>query len=99
MELSKDKPVAILKHSTRCGISAMATNGLKEDWDLTQDQVLFYYLDLLVYRDVSNAVAAHLRVPHQSPQLIVLKDGKVAYTASHHMIDCPSLKRALLATG
>lgn len=94
---SATKPVAILKHSTRCGISAMAINGLKSNWDLPKDQVAFYYLDLLAYRAVSNAVAAQLGVPHQSPQLIVLRDGRVQYSASHHMIDYPSLKREVLA--
>lgn len=87
-------PLAIFKHSTRCSISSMAKNRLERSWSFTDEQLPIYYLDLIRYRGVSNAVAEKTDVEHQSPQLIVLKDGQVLYHASHHMIavdDIPEL--------
>jgi bacillithiol system protein YtxJ len=42
-----------------------------------------YLLDLIAYRSVSNLIADKLSVVHQSPQALLLKDGKCIYNASH----------------
>ena len=77
------RPVVIFKHSTTCGISAHKFFDMENDWESSPDDVAFYYLDLLAYRPMSNLVAQELGVMHQSPQLIVLKDGKPVANASH----------------
>ncbi|MBB6461447.1 bacillithiol system redox-active protein YtxJ [Flammeovirga kamogawensis] len=82
LELSKKQKVAILKHSTRCSISSMALNRLERAWQ-DDNGIAPYYLDLIRYRDVSNAIASKFGVEHQSPQVIVLENGKVTYTGSH----------------
>ena len=81
------QPVLIFKHSTSCPISAMALRTLEQDWnpDKESDTAIFF-LDLLRYRPVSNAVAEQFAVTHQSPQVIVLKDGKAVYDESHMSI-------------
>lgn len=89
---SLEKPVLLFKHSTRCNISAMALNGFTRSWEGTPEEVDIYYLDLLNFRDVSNAIAAETGVMHQSPQVIVLKNKEVVYTATHSGIDA---RRAL----
>lgn len=94
-ELSAEKPVIILKHSTTCGISAMAKHGLEDEWDLEEDAVHFFYLDLLRLRHISNAIASHYKVPHQSPQIIVVKKGKAVYNASHQMVQMRAIKSAI----
>ena len=86
IEASKTKPQAIFKHSTRCGISSMVIKQFENSFDLPDDSIDLYYLDLLNYRDISNAVAQKFDIPHQSPQLIVLKNKKVIAHDSHHGI-------------
>lgn len=87
---STEKPVLLFKHSTRCNISSMAMNGFTRSWQGTPEQIDIYYLDLLNYRDVSNAIASETGVMHQSPQVIVLKNKEVVYTATHSGIDARS---------
>jgi bacillithiol system protein YtxJ len=86
IESSKEKPVAFFKHSTRCGISVQVKTQLEEKWDLDQSELAFYYLDLLQERQISNYIAEQTNVIHQSPQLIIVKDGKVVYNNSHFSI-------------
>jgi bacillithiol system protein YtxJ len=84
---SKTRPVLIFKHSTRCSISATAKARLERNWKDADAQVVKpYYLDLIAHRSVSNRVAELTGVRHESPQAIVLKDGKVVHHASHSAI-------------
>ncbi|UXP33901.1 bacillithiol system redox-active protein YtxJ [Reichenbachiella agarivorans] len=81
---STDHPVMIFKHSTRCSISSMALNRLERSWNQDEINPLKpYYLDLIAYREVSNQIAADLGVEHQSPQVLILSDGKAIYDNSH----------------
>lgn len=89
---SAGKPVLIFKHSTRCSISRMVLKQFENEFDL-QDKITPYFLDLLNHRDVSNEIATKFDVYHQSPQLIVIQDGKSIYDASHDSIDAQSLKK------
>lgn len=90
---SADKPVVIFKHSTTCGISAHKFHDLVEDWNLSPDQVSFYYLDLLAYRPISNLVAEKLRVIHQSPQILIVRNGKAVANASHAYANLDFVKK------
>ncbi|MGX7666201.1 bacillithiol system redox-active protein YtxJ [Flavobacterium pedocola] len=91
---SLEKPILIFKHSTRCSISRMALKQFENAFDF-QDSITPYFLDLLEYRPVSNEIASLFEVVHQSPQLIVIKDGKAVYDVSHDGIDAEDLKRFL----
>ena len=93
--LSNSIPVYIFKHSTTCGISAQAKENVEISFKNTDKPFLFYYLDLLKYRSVSNEVAPKLNVHHQSPQLILVHDGQVAFTTSHHKIKANILEDSL----
>lgn len=84
LEASKEQPVALFKHSTRCSVSLMAKKTLEYGWDLPIDA---YFLDLITHRNVSNAIAQQLNVEHQSPQLIVVKNGEAIHSASHGSIN------------
>lgn len=91
---SNETPVAIFKHSTRCSISAMALSRFENNWN--QDlPVTCVYLDLLVYRPLSNLLVELTGVPHESPQLIVLKNNQVIYHASHNGIDVEAVQTSL----
>ena len=86
IDLSTEKPVIIFKHSTRCSISRMVLKQFENEFDL-KDKVIPYFLDLLEFRNVSNEIASRFGVMHQSPQIILVKDGKAVYNASHESID------------
>jgi len=88
---SNQKPVVIFKHSTRCSISRMALKRFETEYDL-EDKVDVYFLDLLEHRDISNAIATRFNVVHQSPQLLLIKEGKSVYDVSHSDIDAEELK-------
>jgi bacillithiol system protein YtxJ len=93
IQASYEKPQMIFKHSTRCSISSTALNRLERSWNDTDMAGLeAYYLDLIAYRPVSNAVAQHLNIQHQSPQVLIIKDGECSYTESHMGINYTELK-------
>jgi bacillithiol system protein YtxJ len=84
---SFNNPVVIFKHSTRCSISSMALSRLERNWNPAQTGNLeMYFLDLISYRSVSNAIAEKFSVTHESPQLLLIKNGEVIYHASHNEI-------------
>ena len=83
----------IFKHSTRCSISMMAKRRFELDWNDIPDNVSLYFLDLIQYRDLSNQVAQLFQVHHESPQLLLIKDGECILDQSHGEI---SVEEALL---
>jgi bacillithiol system protein YtxJ len=88
---SSQKPVVIFKHSTRCSISRMALKQFENEFNMG-DTVAVYFLDLLEHRDISNEIASRFGVYHQSPQLLLIKEGKCVYDVSHSDIDAVELK-------
>jgi bacillithiol system protein YtxJ len=78
---STNKPQVIFKHSTRCSISSVAYQRLQKAQQ--SNEVDFYYLDLLAYRKISNKVAEVFNVHHESPQVLVIKNGTCVYDESH----------------
>lgn len=89
--LSNEKPVVIFKHSTRCSISRMALKQFENEFDLG-GTVDVYFLDLLEHRAISNEIANRFSVYHQSPQLLLIQEGKCVYDVSHSDIDAGELK-------
>ncbi|MCL8007429.1 bacillithiol system redox-active protein YtxJ [Gelidibacter japonicus] len=87
VEKSKTKPQFIFKHSTRCGISRMVINRFKNDYQISGNEADLYYLDLLDYRAISNAIADRFQVMHQSPQLVIIKNGVAVAHESHSGIN------------
>jgi bacillithiol system protein YtxJ len=82
----------IFKHSTRCIISKMALKKFENDWEKETIACKLLFLDLLEYRTVSNCIAETTLVVHQSPQVIVIKDKKAVYFASHEQISFEGVK-------
>ncbi|MFM2285629.1 MAG: hypothetical protein RLZZ543_1126 [Bacteroidota bacterium] len=78
--------VAVFKHSTRCSISTMAKSRLERTWNTGNKRIPIYYLDLLSYRAISNAIATRFGVEHESPQLLLIKNAEVKAHASHTSI-------------
>lgn len=84
---SHQRPVILFKHSTRCSISRFALKQFEKEYDFPVEKARLYFLDLLQHRDISNEIAGRFGVAHQSPQLIVLREGKTVYDASHENIE------------
>ena len=84
-------PQLLFKHSTRCSISRMALSKTERNWNFTETQVQPYFLDLLQYRNISNKIAEQFHVEHQSPQILLIKEGKCVFTATHNDIDVKDL--------
>ncbi|WP_372752466.1 bacillithiol system redox-active protein YtxJ [Mariniflexile sp.] len=92
---SNTKTQVIFKHSTRCGISRMVLKQFEADFYLTEDHLDLYFLDLLNYRDISNEIATKFKVLHESPQLLVIKDGEAVAYESHGGINSLELSNLI----
>jgi bacillithiol system protein YtxJ len=75
------RPQVIFKHSTRCPISSMAKNRLEKNTPPANTD--FYYLDLIAYRAVSDQISEDFNVQHESPQVLLIKNGECVYNESH----------------
>lgn len=99
LEISKSTPVLIFKHSTRCSISSMAKYRLEGDWNFSAEQIVPYYLDLITYRNISNQIAEDFDVYHESPQVLLIKDGECTYENSHLDITVEEIGEQILVKG
>lgn len=86
LEKSEETLQVIYKHSTSCGISSMVLRKFQQAHIMNQDKAAYYLLDLLANRTISNEVSVVLGVQHQSPQLLLIKDGSVVAHYSHYEI-------------
>src|SRR5215203_5943715 len=82
---SQQKAQVIFKHSNRCSISSVALQRMQRANQ--PGEIDFYFLDLIKYRSVSNKVAEVFKVHHESPQVLLIKDGKCIFNESHLGID------------
>ena len=82
---SNTSTILIFKHSTRCGISKSVLRKFEKQLDTSIDTEL-YFLDLINHRDISNEIAKRFDIVHQSPQLLVIKNGVVVEHDSHYDI-------------
>ena len=95
-EESRTQPVLIFKHSTRCAISGSALSRLERTWkDADVVPIKMYYLDLLSYRNISKQIADLFDVEHESPQVLILKEGNPIYVRSHLSITFHEIQQLL----
>ena len=81
----------IFKHSTRCSVSMMAKKRFEHDWDAIPEGTSVFFLDLISNREVSNTIAQKFSVHHESPQLLLIKNGECIYETSHGEISADDL--------
>lgn len=93
---SHEKPQVIFKHSTRCSLSSLVLKRLQQSKaPINAD---FHFLDLIAYRDVSNKVSTTFNIDHESPQILLIKDGICVYSESHLGIEVEELLEQTTAT-
>lgn len=86
VESSFTGKIGIFKHSTSCFISKTVLRNFEKEITASEVKPELYFLDLLAYRPISNKIAAELQVRHESPQFLVIENGKVIHHASHQHI-------------
>jgi len=90
---SNTEAILIFKDSTRCGISKMVIKQFEKLFTEENQHLKVYYLDLLNHRDISAEIGHTFQVVHQSPQLIVIRNGNTVHHASHNDITEVNLSR------
>jgi bacillithiol system protein YtxJ len=95
LQKSYQTPQAIFKHSTRCSTSSMIKNRLEKSE--SKANVSFYLLDLIAHRALSNQIAADLNVTHESPQVLLVINGKCVYDESHLGIRMDEIDEAVFS--
>lgn len=85
-EKSHARPQVIFKHSTSCGISRMVLNLFRDNNAADAHQADLYFLDVHRSRKLSNEISDKFKVRHQSPQVVIIKNGSVATHESHGAI-------------
>jgi bacillithiol system protein YtxJ len=98
LERSKTDPVLIFKHSTQCPISAQACEEFTQFAESAGGLVCGLIL-VIENRNLSDAISEQLKVRHESPQAIVIKNGQATWHASHWSITADSLSDALRSYG
>jgi bacillithiol system protein YtxJ len=86
-EESKSSPVLIFKYSSRCSVSQLALDRLERKWSDQAGAIKPYFLDLIAHREVSNRVADQFEVEHESPQVLLIRNGTVVFDRSHFEIE------------
>jgi len=87
----------IFKHSTRCSISLMAKRNFELDWNAIPENTTLYFLDLIAHRDISALIAETFQVHHESPQVLLIKDGECILDLSHSDISAEGIAEQITA--
>lgn len=92
----EDEPILIFKHSTACPISARAAERMDELLTESEEELpKFFMVEVIESRPVSNTIEAVYEVKHESPQLLLIKDGKAVWSADHDDITAEALLGAI----
>jgi len=92
---SSDRPLLLFKHSLTCGTSAEALDELVDH--LKEDKLDARYAIVTVqsHRELSNAVSVRLGVRHETPQALLIRDGRVIWSASHFRVTAAAVQSAI----
>jgi bacillithiol system protein YtxJ len=92
---SRHRPLVLFKHSYSCGVSAEALDELLAHLAVKRGDARYAMVTVQTHREVSNAIAARLGVRHETPQALVVRDGRVIWSASHFRVNAEALEKAL----
>jgi bacillithiol system protein YtxJ len=92
---SRERPVLLFKHSRTCGVSAEALDELRAHLDRDGVGATYKMVTVQSHRQVSDEVADRLGVRHETPQAILIRDGRPVWKASHFRITADALRLAL----
>ena len=92
LEVSRSEPVALLKHSVTCPVSAYGRQEFMRLVDL--GDIPLYVVVVQYARAVSAALEAELGVRHESPQALILYEGTAVFHQNHGRIRATDLYHA-----
>ena len=99
INISETKPVLIFKYSTRCSISHRVFDTFEMQWAAdeanNEEKIVPFFLDLIKYRSLSNEIARKFNVVHESPQVLVIKEGKCIYAESHGYVSLDEILKSI----
>ncbi len=96
---SDGRPLLLFKHSYTCGVSAEALDELVAHLNDQPADVDYAMVTVQTHRDVSNAVARKLGIRHETPQALLIRDGRVVWSASHFRVTANAVVDAINAQG
>ena len=94
LQQSYSEPVLVMKHSRTCGVSAQAFDEVQE-WLNRNEAARVYLVTVQTDREVARAITDRLNVRHESPQMLILRDGRAAWHASHYHVTSNVIEKAL----
>ena len=87
LSVSENSTVLIFKHSTRCSVSRFALKEFEQNWKALDEQIVVpFFLDLLEHRNFSDEIAARYNIKHESPQVLLIKNGVCFYSKTNEEI-------------
>ena len=92
---SDPRPLVIFKHSRSCGTSAQAFDELIEHLDASDADVRYAIVTVQTHRDVSTAISRRLEIRHETPQALIVQDGRVVWSASHFRVTAEAVNAAI----
>ena len=92
---SERRPLVLFKHSYTCGASADALDELVTHLNAGPSDALYAMVTVQTHRDVSNAVARKLGIRHETPQALLIQDGRVVWSASHFRVTARAVEDAI----
>ena len=95
---SQAQPVLLFKHSYKCGISAEALDELIQHLNEQSPDIRYAMVTVQTHREVSNAVSTKLGIRHETPQALLVRAGRVVWSASHFRVNAAELTKAVRAT-
>jgi len=90
MTTSRERPVVVFKHSNACPISSRAYREMEQLENVN-------LIEVQTARELSREVANVTGIEHETPQVIVLRDGKAVWNASHFDVSAGAVTKALEA--
>jgi len=98
LDESRERPVLLFKHSLSCSISTRAFSELRSYLNNADPRISYKLITVQTSRSVSDEAASRLRIEHQSPQAILVRNGRELWNASHHDITAEALDQAIRTT-
>src|SRR5436190_14311232 len=93
IEESRLRPVLLFKHSRNCGVSCEALDELHTHLEQAGESTTYKIVTVQTHRSVSDHAAVRLGIRHETPQAILLRDGRPVWSASHFRITADSLAK------
>jgi len=106
LEESSDRPLLLFKHSLSCGTSYEALDELIDHLNRSPAEAGHYgsadrlparyaMITVQTHRELSTAVARRLGVRHETPQALLIREGRVVWSASHFRVTGGALEAAI----